>query len=160
MINNRNLWDLTVDIRRTEELIGYIDKKIVISASGIKTRSDASRMIDCGADAVLVGSSIMESRDVESKVRELVWGRVPQTYCYFSESSVLRLEGLGLKPLNEGVDLWPPKDLPAGLREVVYHTGNANGSRSELLHDSLHGQHSDALRDPIIHNDYSVPGIN
>ncbi|HDM36532.1 MAG TPA: indole-3-glycerol-phosphate synthase [Candidatus Syntrophoarchaeum butanivorans] len=74
MINNRNLWDLTVDIRRTEELIGYIDKKIVISASGIKTRSDASRMIDCGADAVLVGSSIMESRDVESKVRELVWG--------------------------------------------------------------------------------------
>ncbi|MHC1569555.1 MAG: indole-3-glycerol phosphate synthase TrpC [Candidatus Syntropharchaeales archaeon] len=74
MINNRNLWDLTVDISRTENLIGYIGKKTIISASGIKTRSDAVRMINCGADAVLVGSSIMESRDVELKIRELVWG--------------------------------------------------------------------------------------
>ena len=74
MVNNRNLWDLTVDISRTEKLIGYIGKKTIISASGIKTRADMLRMIDCGADAVLVGSSIMESRDVESKIRELVWG--------------------------------------------------------------------------------------
>ncbi|OFV68067.1 MAG: indole-3-glycerol phosphate synthase [Candidatus Syntrophoarchaeum caldarius] len=74
MINNRNLWDLTVDISRTEKLIGYIGKKTIISASGIKTRADALRMIDCGADAVLVGSSIMESEDIELKVRELVWG--------------------------------------------------------------------------------------
>ena len=59
-INNRNLKDLSIDLSVTEQLIRHIPPGIVVVAeSGIETRTDYARMHRAGADAVLIGSSLM-----------------------------------------------------------------------------------------------------
>ncbi len=70
-INNRDLTTMKVDISTTEKLTRLISGKIIISESGISTPEDAVRMIDAGADAILVGTSIMQG-DVYKKTYELV----------------------------------------------------------------------------------------
>ena len=72
-INNRNLNDLKIDIHTTERLLGNHDKKknIVISESGITTAKEIQFLKKAGADAFLIGTSIMESDDIASKVRRL-----------------------------------------------------------------------------------------
>ncbi len=70
-INNRDLTTMKVDISTTEKLAPLISGKIIISESGISTPEDAVRMIDAGADAILVGTSIMQG-DVYKKTYELV----------------------------------------------------------------------------------------
>jgi indole-3-glycerol phosphate synthase len=72
-INNRNLNNLKVDIHITERLLGNCDKKknVVISESGIKTAKDIQFLKKAGADAFLIGTSIMESDDISSTVRKL-----------------------------------------------------------------------------------------
>ncbi|MFQ6072092.1 MAG: indole-3-glycerol-phosphate synthase, partial [Methanosarcinales archaeon] len=61
-INNRNLNTLEVDLNTTERLIQKkeIKNKIIISESGVNSARDARRMINSGADAILVGSAIMQ----------------------------------------------------------------------------------------------------
>jgi indole-3-glycerol phosphate synthase len=73
-INNRDLKTLKTDIKFTESILKQVKPagKIVISESGIKNASDIVFLRDCGAKAFLVGSSIMESKDPQSKVKELV----------------------------------------------------------------------------------------
>jgi len=72
-INNRDLRTLQIDLRRTEELVPSIpDDIVVISESGISTHSDAKRMIEAGADAILVGTAIMRSPDVKEAVRRMI----------------------------------------------------------------------------------------
>ncbi|MDL5502246.1 MAG: indole-3-glycerol-phosphate synthase, partial [Candidatus Methanoperedens sp.] len=58
-INNRNFTSMKVDITTTEKLASLISNRIIISESGISSPDDAVRMIDAGADAILVGTSIM-----------------------------------------------------------------------------------------------------
>jgi indole-3-glycerol phosphate synthase len=72
-INNRDLANLSVDILTTERLLNKYPKgkNIVISESGINTAKDIRFLKNAGADAFLVGTSIMESDDVESKVKDL-----------------------------------------------------------------------------------------
>jgi indole-3-glycerol phosphate synthase len=70
-INNRDLSTMKVDISTTEKLAPLISGKIIISESGIFTPEDAVCMIDAGADAILVGTSIMQG-DVYKKTYELV----------------------------------------------------------------------------------------
>jgi len=43
----------------------------VIAASGIASRADVEAAADAGADAVLVGTSLMRAPDPEAAVREL-----------------------------------------------------------------------------------------
>ncbi|HEY9205655.1 MAG TPA: indole-3-glycerol-phosphate synthase [Candidatus Methanoperedens sp.] len=70
-INNRDLNTLKVDISTTEKLAPLISDRIIIGESGISTPGDAARMINAGADAVLVGTSIMEG-NIYEKTYELV----------------------------------------------------------------------------------------
>lgn len=70
-INNRNLTTMNVDITTTENLAPLISNRIIISESGISSPLDAVRMIDAGADAILVGTSIMLG-NVYEKTYELV----------------------------------------------------------------------------------------
>ena len=72
-INNRNLENLEVDIHNTEALLTRYTKgdNIVITESGIIGASDIRRLKNAGADAFLVGTSIMEADAVGSKLREL-----------------------------------------------------------------------------------------
>lgn len=61
-VNNRNLHDFTVDIRRSEKLIGMIPEgSTAVSESGIKSAADAARLFSAGYKAVLVGECLMRS---------------------------------------------------------------------------------------------------
>jgi indole-3-glycerol phosphate synthase len=72
-INNRNLDTLEIDLNTTQVILKNIDeKRIIISESGIESPKDIQFLHKCGADAFLVGSSIMKSRDIKGLVSELV----------------------------------------------------------------------------------------
>lgn len=74
-INNRDLNTLKVDLRKTAMLAplirDYDENATIISESGIKNHEDADYVISQGADAVLVGTSIMKSKDISKKVKEI-----------------------------------------------------------------------------------------
>jgi indole-3-glycerol phosphate synthase len=75
-VNNRDLATLRVDINRTFELRKDIPPhKIVVSESGIRTRQDVKRLEDAGIDAVLIGTSLMETENIGGKIDELM-GRI------------------------------------------------------------------------------------
>jgi indole-3-glycerol phosphate synthase len=72
-INNRDLRALKVDLGVTESLASRIpEDRVLVAESGIKNREDLRRLKKAGADAFLIGSSIMGSCDVGGKVAELV----------------------------------------------------------------------------------------
>jgi len=72
-INNRNLDTLELDINNTKRILeGYKNSKIIISESGIETPKDVSFLHECGANAFLVGSSIMKSDNIQEQVSQLV----------------------------------------------------------------------------------------
>jgi indole-3-glycerol phosphate synthase len=72
-INNRNLDTLEIDLNTTKSILkDRYEKKIVISESGIGSPSDIQFLHKCGADAFLIGSSIMKSKDIKGLVSELV----------------------------------------------------------------------------------------
>ncbi|MBW6517270.1 MAG: indole-3-glycerol-phosphate synthase [ANME-2 cluster archaeon] len=82
-INNRNLMTMDIDLATTEELAPVIRKHnpeiIIISESGILTPRDAVRMVQAGADAVLVGTSIMKG-DIYLNTRSLVEAGIPGSH--------------------------------------------------------------------------------
>jgi len=72
-INNRNLDTLKIDLKTTENILkGYEKIRPIISESGIETPDDIKYLKKCGADAFLVGSSIMKSDNMKENVRKLV----------------------------------------------------------------------------------------
>lgn len=72
-INNRNLDTLEIDINTTKRLLENQKRsKITLSESGISSPSDIKFLKKCGADAFLIGSSIMKSDNIEETVRGLV----------------------------------------------------------------------------------------
>ena len=72
-INNRELTTFTVDLSTTERLKPLIPSdRIVISESGINSRSDIERLQRVGADAVLIGESLMSAPDISAKMKELL----------------------------------------------------------------------------------------
>ena len=72
-INNRNLDTLELDINNTKRILeGYKNSKMIISESGIETPKDVNFLHDCGANAFLVGSSIMKSDNIQERVSQLV----------------------------------------------------------------------------------------
>jgi indole-3-glycerol phosphate synthase len=73
-INNRNLSTFKLDLSTTERVLamnGHLDRPVV-SESGIDHPKDIARLKKAGANAFLVGTSIMKSSNIQSKVRELV----------------------------------------------------------------------------------------
>jgi indole-3-glycerol phosphate synthase len=63
-INNRNLQTFQVDLKATEDLSEDVPEDIVlVSESGIKTPGDAQQVFAWGANAILVGESLMRSPD-------------------------------------------------------------------------------------------------
>jgi len=72
-INNRNLNTLEIDLKTTETVLSGVEKKRpIISESGIETPADIQYLKKCGADAFLVGSSIMKSDNIKDSVKNLV----------------------------------------------------------------------------------------
>ena len=74
-VNNRNLATLETDISTTMRLVGGLDQragKALISESGFENANDLRKVKTAIVDGFLIGSSIMLSEDLESKVREFV----------------------------------------------------------------------------------------
>ncbi|MBA4462714.1 MAG: indole-3-glycerol-phosphate synthase, partial [Nitrosopumilaceae archaeon] len=72
-INNRNLDTLEIDLKTTESVLeGFEKSRPILSESGIETPEDIQYLKKCGADAFLIGSSIMKSNNIEEQVRNLV----------------------------------------------------------------------------------------
>ena len=71
-INNRDLRTFTVDIATTKRLRPLIPPdRIVVSESGIKSRSDMEKMRQWGVDAVLIGESLISAPDIAAKMKGL-----------------------------------------------------------------------------------------
>lgn len=61
-VNNRNLKSFTVDLGTTERLAEEVPGDVIlVSESGIRTVEDAERLAAAGADALLVGETLMRS---------------------------------------------------------------------------------------------------
>jgi indole-3-glycerol phosphate synthase len=61
-VNNRNLKAFTVDLGTTEALAEEVPHDIIlVSESGIKSVADAERLAEAGADALLIGETLMRS---------------------------------------------------------------------------------------------------
>ena len=72
-INNRNLDTLEINLETTKQILENSQKsKIILSESGINSSDDVKFLRDCGADAFLIGTSIMKSSDIQNSVSELV----------------------------------------------------------------------------------------
>jgi indole-3-glycerol phosphate synthase len=70
-VNNRNLADFKVDISCAEKLSKLLPNGCVfVAESGITCRADVERMRDAGADAVLVGESLMRAASIENRLKE------------------------------------------------------------------------------------------
>jgi indole-3-glycerol phosphate synthase len=77
-INNRNLRNFTTDIEHTLRLRERIPADILlVSESGIRTRSDVERLQAAGVSAILVGESLMRASDLGLAVDRLL-GRAPE----------------------------------------------------------------------------------
>jgi indole-3-glycerol phosphate synthase len=72
-INNRDLNTLEVDLDVTRRLLEKYDKgkNIIVSESGIKLPNQIVFLKEAGADAFLIGTGIIKSGNISSKVREL-----------------------------------------------------------------------------------------
>jgi len=72
-INNRNLDTLEINLKTTETVLeGCKKSRLILSESGIETAEDIQYLKKSGADAFLIGSSIMKSDNIEEQVRKLV----------------------------------------------------------------------------------------
>ncbi|MEM1224017.1 MAG: alpha-hydroxy-acid oxidizing protein, partial [Verrucomicrobiota bacterium] len=63
-INNRNLKTFETDLATTEQLADEVDDDVLlVSESGIRTTADCLRVLEAGANAILVGETLMRSNN-------------------------------------------------------------------------------------------------
>lgn len=71
-VNNRNLATFDVDLSAAGRFRRLIPEDVVfVAESGITTVQDMKRMDDLGADAVLIGETLMRAPDIGAKLRDL-----------------------------------------------------------------------------------------
>lgn len=71
-VNNRNLKNFTVDTGNSKKLRAMIpDDIIFVSESGVKDAADVATLREIGADAVLIGETLMRADDKKAKLDEL-----------------------------------------------------------------------------------------
>ncbi|WP_022767441.1 indole-3-glycerol phosphate synthase TrpC [Butyrivibrio sp. NC2007] len=71
-VNNRNLKDFSVDTNNSKKLRALIPNDVLfVSESGVKGPEDIKEIKDMGADAALVGETLMRAADKNQKLKEL-----------------------------------------------------------------------------------------
>ena len=94
-VNNRNLKNFTVDVSNVARLRSQVPEDILfVAESGIRTPEDVRRLRDAGADAVLVGETMMRAPDKTGMLRKLRTGE-PETEN--SSRSAVKIKTCGLK---------------------------------------------------------------
>ena len=75
-VNNRNLKDFTVDTENSRKLRNMIPKEVLfVSESGVKTPEDVQKLREIGADAVLIGETLMRAADKKAELEYLKTGK-------------------------------------------------------------------------------------
>ena len=71
-VNNRNLKDFSVNTDNSRRLRERIPCGVLfVSESGVKTAGDVAKLRQIGADAVLIGETLMRAADKRAKLDEL-----------------------------------------------------------------------------------------
>ncbi|MBR1591858.1 MAG: indole-3-glycerol phosphate synthase TrpC [Ruminococcus sp.] len=71
-VNNRNLKDFSVDTDNSRKMRELVPEDIIfVSESGVKSAEDIKLLREIGADAVLIGETLMKAPDKSAKLREL-----------------------------------------------------------------------------------------
>ena len=71
-VNNRNLKDFHVDTENSRRLRELVPPDVVfVSESGVQSAEDVSKLHEIGADAVLIGETLMRAPDKKAKLAEL-----------------------------------------------------------------------------------------
>ena len=77
-INNRDLTTFSTDLATTERLADHFGAALrergclLVSESGLNERTDLDRVLEAGADAVLVGEALMRQTDVTTALETLI----------------------------------------------------------------------------------------
>ncbi|MEX2236736.1 MAG: indole-3-glycerol phosphate synthase TrpC [Dehalococcoidia bacterium] len=72
-VNNRDLRTFETDVAVSERLLPLIPRSVArVAESGIRTTEDVRRVAAAGADAVLVGETLMLADDPAAAIRELL----------------------------------------------------------------------------------------
>ena len=72
-VNNRNLRTFVTDLGTTARLAKLLPPgRLLVSESGINTRADIERLQADGAQAFLIGESLMREADIGAKIQELL----------------------------------------------------------------------------------------
>lgn len=75
-VNNRNLKDFTVNTDNSKKLRAMIPPEVVfVSESGVKGPEDVAALREIGADAVLVGETLMRAEDKTAMLAKLRGGQ-------------------------------------------------------------------------------------
>ena len=71
-VNNRNLKDFSVDYENSRKLRNLIPPEVLfVSESGVRNSDDVAKLREIGADAVLIGETLMRAEDKKAKLEEL-----------------------------------------------------------------------------------------
>ena len=71
-VNNRNLKTFEVDLGTVAKLRGYAPEgSVFVSESGIKTNEDMKKVRSLGADAVLIGETLMRAESITEELHKL-----------------------------------------------------------------------------------------
>jgi indole-3-glycerol phosphate synthase len=77
-INNRNLENFSVELETTQRLLKERREQLnnsditVVSESGLYTSTDLAFVAEAGAEAVLIGESLVKQTDLEQAVKKLI----------------------------------------------------------------------------------------
>jgi indole-3-glycerol phosphate synthase len=72
-VNNRNLQTFKVDFGNTARLRQLIPSEVlVVAESGLKTAEDVKAMREINVDAILVGETLLKSKDVLGTAKMMV----------------------------------------------------------------------------------------
>ena len=71
-VNNRNLKNFTVDVHNSERLRKMVpDGILFVAESGIRSEEDVRALREAGADACLIGETLMRAKDKAEMLRSL-----------------------------------------------------------------------------------------
>jgi len=134
-VNSRDLVTFQMNPRLIQELRPLIPPdRVLVAESGIHTPADARRLVRYGAQAMLVGESLVVSRDIPAQMRALLQGA--------NASTQVKICGL-CAPEHAGVALDAGADMPGLIFYEASHRYISPGDAQKLV-EAVQQEHTTA----------------
>jgi indole-3-glycerol phosphate synthase/phosphoribosylanthranilate isomerase len=159
-VNARDLSTFAIDRRAQLELVAQAPRdRIVVAESAIHTRAQGAAAELAGADAILVGTSLMRASDPGAKLRELVSRPLVKVCGLTRQEDVDAAAGAGADLLGfvfaEGSPRRAPAvlDVPDTTLSVAVFVGEAEETGADLVQlyvddgGTVRGREAELLRD-------------